>query len=71
MRDRILFNRTELLSVPEAARRLGVNEETVRRHLRSGRLRAEKLGQQWFVHIDDLSSFSEHYDPRTGPIKGV
>ena len=67
IRGQIVFNRTELLSVPEAAKRLGANEETVRRHVRSGRLRAEKLGNQWFIHLDDLAAFSEHYDPRIGP----
>jgi excisionase family DNA binding protein len=66
-RGRIVFNRTELLSVPDAAKRLGISEETVRRHVRSGKLRAEKLGHQWFIHVDDLRAFSEHYDPRTGP----
>lgn len=65
-----MFNRALLLSVPEAAKRLGVNEETVRRHVRSGKLPAEKLGQQWFIHVEELQTFAEHYDPRTGPPRG-
>ena len=62
-----MLNRMQLLSVPEVAKILGVNEETVRRHVRSGKLMAEKLGHQWFVHANDLKAFSEHYDPRLGP----
>ena len=62
-----MLERMQLLSVSDAARLLGVTEETVRRHVRSGKLLAEKLGQQWFVHVRDLESFSQHYDPRLGP----
>ena len=62
-----MLNRMKLLSVPQVAKLLGVTEETVRRHVRSGKLLAEKLGHQWFVHVNDLESFSEQYDPRLGP----
>ena len=62
-----MLNRMKLLSVPEVAKLLGVTEETVRRHVRSGKLLAEKLGHQWFVHVNDLESFSKEYDPRLGP----
>ncbi len=64
-----MLNRMKLLSVPEVAKHLGVTDETVRRHVRSGKLRAEKLGHQWFVHVVDLDSFSERYDPRLGPLR--
>lgn len=42
------------LSVPAAARRLGRNPETVRRWIRSGRLRACKHGTQYFIDPADL-----------------
>lgn len=61
--------RMQVLRVTEVARLLGVTDETVRRHVRSGRLSAEKLGHQWFIHKNDLESFSEKYDPRLGPSK--
>ena len=44
-------------SVPEFAKRLLVNEETVRRHIRAGRLRAERIGNQWFIRQEDLRIF--------------
>jgi excisionase family DNA binding protein len=38
-----------MLTVPEAARRSGRNPETIRRWIRSGRLRSEKVGTQHLV----------------------
>lgn len=66
-----MLGRLQLLSVPEVARLLGVTEETVRRHVRSGKLVAEKLGHQWFVHEKELESFSRQYDPRLGPYRRI
>jgi len=54
----MIFNRDEYLTVPEAARNVRVNEETIRRNVRSGRLKAEKIGNQWFIHKRDLSLFT-------------
>ncbi|MGH9481352.1 MAG: helix-turn-helix domain-containing protein [Terriglobales bacterium] len=41
-------------TLPEAARRLRRNPETLRRWIRSGRLRARKLGTQYFIEEADL-----------------
>ncbi|HEY7270364.1 MAG TPA: helix-turn-helix domain-containing protein [Dehalococcoidia bacterium] len=38
-----------MLTVAEAARRLHRSEEQVRRNLRSGKLRGQRIGNQWFV----------------------
>lgn len=43
-----------MLTVPEVARRVGRDPETVRRWIRSGRLRARKVGTQHVVEEDDL-----------------
>ena len=61
----MVFNRDEYLTVPEAARYLQVNEETIRRNVRSGRLKAEKIGNQWFIRKNDLSSFEDVQNSRT------
>lgn len=45
-----------MLTVPEAARRLRRNPETVRRWIREGRLRATKVGTQHFVEEEDLDA---------------
>lgn len=38
-----------MLTVPEAARRVGRNPETIRRWIRAGRLRSQKVGTQHLV----------------------
>jgi len=43
-----------MLTVPEAARRLRRNPETVRRWIREGRLRSTKVGTQHLVEEADL-----------------
>lgn len=43
-----------MLTVPEAARRTGVHPETIRRWIRSGRLRSHKVGTQHIVEEADL-----------------
>ena len=58
----------EELSVPETASYLGVSEETVRRNIRSKRLRAIRRGTQWFVTRQELLAFADSYDPKTGRV---
>jgi excisionase family DNA binding protein len=48
-----------MLTVPEAATRAGRNPETVRRWIRSGRLRSEKVGTQHVVDEEELDAILE------------
>lgn len=43
-----------MLTVPEAARRIGKNPETIRRWIREGRLAAHKIGTQHIIEEVDL-----------------
>jgi excisionase family DNA binding protein len=43
-----------MLTVPEAARRARCNPETVRRWIRSGRLRSRRVGTQHLIDEADL-----------------
>jgi excisionase family DNA binding protein len=45
-----------MITVPEAARRVGLNPETIRRWIRAGRLRSEKAGTQHLIDIDQLDA---------------
>lgn len=44
-----------MLTVPEAANRLGKNPETIRRWIRAGRLPAHRVGTQHLVDERDLA----------------
>ena len=45
-----------MLTVPEAAKRVGRNPETIRRWIRSGRLRSQKVGTQHLIDEHELDS---------------
>ena len=59
----------EEYTVPQAASYLNVSEETVRRNIRSKRLKALRRGTQWFIPRDVLVVFANSYDPNTGQIR--
>ena len=44
------------LTVPEAARRVGRNPETIRRWIREGKLRSHKVGTQHVIEERDLEA---------------
>jgi len=49
-----------MITVAEAARRLGRSLEQVRRYLREGKLKGQRIGGQWFV---EEASLPLHYQP--------
>jgi excisionase family DNA binding protein len=57
----ITLNLNDYLTVPKAAKALQVNEETIRRNIRSSRLKAEKIGTQWFIQRQEFSIFVRSY----------
>ena len=63
------MNMPEEFSVPQAASYLNVSEETVRRNIRSKRLKALRRGTQWFIPREVLLVFAGSYDPKTGQIR--
>ena len=48
-----------MITVPEAAKRAGRDPETIRRWIRSGRLRASKIGTQHVIEEADLEPLLE------------
>ena len=63
------MNAPDEFTVPQAATHLKVSEETVRRNIRSKRLKAFRRGTQWFIPRDVLVVFANSYDPKTGQIR--
>lgn len=49
-----------MITVAEAARRLGRSIEQVRRYLREGKLKGQRIGQQWFI---EERSLEVNYQP--------
>ncbi|MGI8633383.1 MAG: helix-turn-helix domain-containing protein [Solirubrobacterales bacterium] len=56
-----------MLTVPEAARRVGRDPETVRRWIRAGRLRARKVGTQHVIEESDLEAVADEPQPLPRP----
>jgi excisionase family DNA binding protein len=48
-----------MITVPEAAKRIRRHPETIRRWIRSGRLRAHKIGTQHVIDEADLAALVE------------
>lgn len=48
-----------MITVPVAAKRAGKDPETIRRWIRSGRLRASKVGTQHVIEETDLVAFMD------------
>ncbi len=54
------------VTVTEAAKRLNIHPESVRRLIRSGKLLARKFANTWLIERNQLEQFASHYDPRPG-----
>jgi excisionase family DNA binding protein len=52
-----------MVTVPEAARRVGRNPETIRRWIREGKLRSQKVGTQHLVDESDLDALLDDEYP--------
>jgi excisionase family DNA binding protein len=52
-----------MITVAEAARRLGRSLEQLRRYLREGKLKGQRIGGQWFV---EEASLPLRYEPSRG-----
>lgn len=52
-----------MLTVPQAAKLVGRDPETIRRWIRSGRLRARKVGTQHVIEEGDLDALVAEAEP--------
>jgi excisionase family DNA binding protein len=56
----------DYVNVQEAAKRLNIHPESVRRLIRQGKLPARKFANTWLIDRAVLEQFAGHYDPRPG-----
>ena len=54
------------IPIPEVADELGINVQTVRKLIKSGKLEAFMFGGRYLVSVDDLARFKETYNPAAG-----
>ena len=66
--DNIMATPEGMITVAEAARRLGRSIEQVRRYLWEGRLQGQRIGNQWFIPEEALSL---RYQPKGAPLRQV
>ena len=52
---------TTLLTVEEVSDKLGLTNKTVRKHIRSGRIPAQKLGKRWYISLTDFYKIFTQY----------
>ncbi len=46
-----------LMTVPDAARSLGVAASTLRHQIKVGKLEARKISRDWYVHVDEVERY--------------
>jgi excisionase family DNA binding protein len=59
-------NFEDYVTVQEAAERLNIHPESVRRLIRAGKLPARKFANIWLIERAVLEQYAAHYDPRPG-----
>lgn len=66
-----MIDLSNYINTREAARRLGIHEESLRRIIRIGTLPAEKIGGQWYIEKDKLNTFKNSYNTKSGRRKSM
>lgn len=59
-----------MLTVNDAAERLGLSPTTVRQQILAGKIAAKKIGPIWFVDAHSLRTYRRHSLGKPGPKKG-
>lgn len=60
---KLLGGEIELLKVEDLAKALNCNMETIRRYIRQGKLKAQKIGKRYYVSKENLKAFANGVTP--------
>lgn len=52
-----IYESNSLLSISDCAKRLNLSDRTVYNHIKSGSLKANKVGKQWRIKPEDLEKY--------------
>ncbi len=52
---------TPLMTVDEVANKLSLTNKTVRKHIKSGKIPAQKIGKRWYISEDDFDKIFAEY----------
>lgn len=63
---RTIFAMPDMLTVSQAAEEAGRTPSSIRRSIRSGFLKAEKVGSIWIIHRKDFAEYLQN-PPKPGP----
>jgi excisionase family DNA binding protein len=58
------------MTITEAATVLGLAPSTLRRQRQLGKLRASKMGSEWFVSVGEVERYAREHLRRAEPPKG-
>jgi len=57
----------KLYSVKDLSELLDVQETTIRKYLRDGKLRGRKMARRWYVSEESLAEYFRETEPQTEP----
>jgi len=60
---KLMGGEIELLKVEDLAKALNCNMETIRRYIRQGKIKAQKIGRRYYVSKDNLKTFANGGTP--------
>jgi len=66
-----MIDLSNYINIHEAAKRLRIHEESLRRVIRIGTLPAEKIGGQWYIDKEQFNIFAATYNIKTGKRKYI
>lgn len=57
----------KLYTVEELSELLDIQETTIRKYLREGRIRGRKMAKRWYISEENLASYFSQTEPKTEP----